>query len=385
MAERVFLHVGLPKTGTTYLQTLLWSNREQLRSQGLLLPGTGHRQHLWASAVVREDPKLSRRGRDAERAWRDLVDEIRSWPTTAVVTHEFFAGASAEQAAAAVADLGADEGTEVHVVVTARDTLSLVTARWQEYVKNGSTVAIDAYPAVQESNPHDEWGWATMDLADVLERWRSAVPIERIHVITLPAPNEPRETLWHRFAEVVGIDPASCDAHQTTQNESLGVVEVELLRRVNSHLVGFKAPVDRGDWIRGYLGQSKLVPRNGEKFWPSPQRVQELCARGNAIVDRVAADGYSVIGDLENLRPLSAVPPRRHPSSVTDAELADAAAAVIADMLRDVRRVTREKRALAAASDPWGLDGSGSADLSGGQVWSPRSVFSAIAARARGR
>jgi hypothetical protein len=36
--QRVFLHVGSPKTGTTYLQGVLWRNREALRRQGLLLP-----------------------------------------------------------------------------------------------------------------------------------------------------------------------------------------------------------------------------------------------------------------------------------------------------------------------------------------------------------
>ena len=33
MAARVFLHVGLPKTATTYLQTILWGNRELLEGR----------------------------------------------------------------------------------------------------------------------------------------------------------------------------------------------------------------------------------------------------------------------------------------------------------------------------------------------------------------
>ena len=40
MAERVYLHVGLPKTATTYLQTILWANREVLEEQGVRLPGS---------------------------------------------------------------------------------------------------------------------------------------------------------------------------------------------------------------------------------------------------------------------------------------------------------------------------------------------------------
>ena len=53
---RVFVHIGLPKTGTSYLQGVLWGQREQLRSAGLFVPGRERRDHLWSSMVVRDDP-----------------------------------------------------------------------------------------------------------------------------------------------------------------------------------------------------------------------------------------------------------------------------------------------------------------------------------------
>ena len=349
MAERVFFHIGLPKTGTTYLQTILWKNRDELRRQGVLLPGFGPRQHLWASGVVREEPDLTKRHPEAPKAWDVLVGEINAWDRTAVVSHEFFSAASAAQAERAIAAL---DGAEVHVVLTARDTLSLVTARWQEFVKNGSTVPIDEYPVSEETNPHDAWDWGSLDVADVLRRWSTVVPPQRVHVLTLPKPTEPRETLWLRFADLLGIDASRCDASGSEANESLGVVEVELLRRVNADLTGFTKPLDRGVWIRGYLAQGKLVPRKGEKFWPSPERVVELRDRGDRAVDEIAARGYDVVGDLEDLRTPADVPERRHPSSVTDAELVDAASATIAAMLTDVRQLTHERDRARRASAP---------------------------------
>lgn len=339
MARKVFFHVGLPKTGTTYLQTILWNNADELKRQGVLLPGFGPRQHLWASAAVREEPNIDRRHPRARQAWAELRDQVNAWPGTAVISHEFFAAAAQEQAAGAVGDLA---DAEVHVVVTARDTLGLVTARWQEFVKNGSTAPIDEYPAREETSPHDEWDWGTMDLADVLSRWGTGLPPERVHVLTLPKPTEPRETLWLRFAELLGIDPATCDASSSEQNESLGVVEVELLRRVNADLEGFARPVDRGQWIRGYLAQGKLVPRKGEKFWPSPARVEQLRERSDRVVAAVEERGYDVIGDIEDLRTPPDLPERRHPDTVTDAEMLAVASSTIAAMLSDVRRLTDE-------------------------------------------
>ncbi len=52
MADRVFLHIGVPKSGTTYLQAGLWQNREPLRDQGLLFPGRGPFDHNRASIAL---------------------------------------------------------------------------------------------------------------------------------------------------------------------------------------------------------------------------------------------------------------------------------------------------------------------------------------------
>src|SRR3954454_435518 len=97
MARRVYFHIGLPKTGTTYLQTLMWNNHDELARQGILLPGESSRQHLWASGAVREDPTLERRSPAAPLAWDRLTEEMTGWAGTAVVSHEFSAAASAEQ------------------------------------------------------------------------------------------------------------------------------------------------------------------------------------------------------------------------------------------------------------------------------------------------
>ena len=45
----MLLHIGLPKTGTTYLQQVVWGNRDRLESDGVFVPGFGHREHLWAA------------------------------------------------------------------------------------------------------------------------------------------------------------------------------------------------------------------------------------------------------------------------------------------------------------------------------------------------
>ncbi len=113
----------------------------------------------------------------------------------------------------------------------------------------------------------------------MVERWGSGLEPSRIHVLVLPAPDAPRETLLHQFCALVGIDPTDLATDQAREYRSLGVVEAELLRKISPHLTSFTPARDRGVWIRSYLAQGKLVPREGERFQPSDERIAELRAR----------------------------------------------------------------------------------------------------------
>jgi len=58
-SPRVFLHVGEPKTGTTFLQQVMWRNRSELAAQGVVLPGHHPQDHYRASQDLRGIPKLA--------------------------------------------------------------------------------------------------------------------------------------------------------------------------------------------------------------------------------------------------------------------------------------------------------------------------------------
>ena len=148
MTEKVYLHIGLPKTGTTFLQAALWANKSALGERGVLVPGRHHRRHLLASLDLREDPKLARRPGDVAHPWQDLVEEILAWDgPSAVVSHEFFAAASEAQVRRALESF---PDMELHVLITARDMVSLGLSRWQEWVKNGGRGGIDVYPGTDD-------------------------------------------------------------------------------------------------------------------------------------------------------------------------------------------------------------------------------------------
>ena len=343
MASRVFLHIGLPKTATTYLQTILWAHRDELAEQGLLVPGRERRDHYWASRLVREDPQFEHANARQRGAWDRIRAEVAEWSGTALVSHEFFAAASAAQAARMVEQLAP---AEVHLVVTGREPLGLFTASWQESVKNRDTRPIDEYSRVEADDSGGIWNWRTLDIRRVLERWSPAVARERVHVLPLPGPEAPRREIWDRFATLVGVDPHSVDLEQSFPNASMGVAEAETLRRVNAHLGDFNSAIDRGSYIRTFLADERLVPRGGAPFWPAPDRVEEARVRGRDAVDYIEQQGFDVVGELASLLVPDDLPERRTPDSVTDAEVAEVAVELVARMLHDVRDLRHERRDL---------------------------------------
>lgn len=333
MARRVFFHVATPKTGTTYLQSILWSNRKRLRGNGLLLPGRTRRDHWWGALVVREDPKIAEKPDAALGAWDRIVADCAGWDGDAVISNELYGPATAEQARRAVESLSA---AEVHLVVTARNPLAVLTAAWQEMLRyRGVTTPLADFDLTEPADPADTWRWANLDAAEVLARWGGTVPPDRVHVLPLPGPGQPRDELWRRFAGLVGAEPDDYDLGASFGNSSMGLVEAEVLRRVNEHLAGALTGQERAHWIRDYVCKEFLVPRGGEKPVPPARRIEECRARGEAAVAAVRDAGYHVVGDLDDLRvPAEVGAPSRQ---VTDAEVAQASTELVAWMLRSLR------------------------------------------------
>jgi hypothetical protein len=47
VTRKVILHVGTPKTGTSYLQHVLFKNKRLLGEHGILYPATGSTRTSW--------------------------------------------------------------------------------------------------------------------------------------------------------------------------------------------------------------------------------------------------------------------------------------------------------------------------------------------------
>lgn len=301
---RVVLHVGSPKTGTTFLQNVVWSQRDRALAQGLLLPLDRFDDHYLASLDLRG---LAGRPVHPPRAvgmWARTVDEVAAHGGTSLISHELFAAATAEQATRAVRDLE-DRGAEVHVVLTARDLVRQLTAEWQEHVKHRSTKTLgDFVDEVRSDAERRSWFWLVQDFAAVLERWGALLPRERVHVITVPPPGTPPGELWRRFAELLGLDADSFETELPRSNTSLGLEQAELLRQVNVAL-GDRLPIP-GPYplvVKNVLAHRILETYPGTRLALTEEDAAFAVEESRHVAGRLADLGVHVIGDLAELVP----------------------------------------------------------------------------------
>lgn len=306
MTRKVFVHIGAPKTGTTYVQDRLYLNRGELEEHGVSYP-VGLHEDMFAAALDLIDRGWGGQRDESKGQWNALMKRVRrSSADTIVLSHEILAAARHDQVERAINDLA---GFEVHVVYTARDLGRQIPAEWQEHIKHRGEVPFRRFLRKtrdsSQTNP-TRWFWRVQGLPDVLTRWGRHLPAARVHLITVPQAGAPHDLLWHRFCGVVGVDPAWAPVDSTRHNVSLGIAEVTLLRRLNERVNGGDGLESRDyrQLVRSILAHHTLAHREGAQRVTVPPRSYDwISATAEHWVEWVQGAGVDVVGDLDELRP----------------------------------------------------------------------------------
>ncbi|MGU3293911.1 sulfotransferase family protein [Williamsia sp. M5A3_1d] len=301
----VVIHVGLPKTGTTYLQDRLWRNRDTaMRVGGLLYPGVEISDHFHAAVHLQPERYLDWVDPAHADAWGRMVAQMRAWPGTSLVSHELFATATSEQVRRVLGDL---DFADVHVVATVRDLARQLPSVWQENVKNQHTSTLGEFIESLRHDPVDrqEPFWEFQDFERILRTWGDGLPAERIHLVTVPrSGSAPPASLWDRFTSVLGVDGAALDIPVPPSNAALAPAQVELLRRLNTHLQPDTVAWNRYEWAvkRHLVGDILFATpdRRGRTLTAAQSRWAS--ERSEAMITAVEDAGFDIVGDTGDLR-----------------------------------------------------------------------------------
>ncbi|KRF12437.1 hypothetical protein ASG90_15855 [Nocardioides sp. Soil797] len=336
-ARKVYLHVGAPKTGTTYVQDRLALNSRRLAERGVNLPN----RRLFADPnLFHFRAALDLLGQDwggppghADGAWPAMVKQVRRHSGTSIISHEILAPAPQEKISRVMNDL---QGAEIHIVYSARDLVRQMPAAWQESIKQGRKWTFDKFLAKAER--HSLWFMRAFDLPTVLGNWSANLVPEHVHVVTVPQPGATGESLWDRFCQVFGIDPQWAPLESERTNAGMGVAETELLRRLNRRLDrATRSTGAHEELLRSMLDRVDL--RNTRKVQLPPEHYAWARAETERWIEWIEGAGVHVVGSLDELRtgePPSDLAP--DPNRVRNKKITNAAVHALAAMTNEAAR-----------------------------------------------
>ncbi len=351
MSRVVYLHVGAPKTGTTYLQDRLALNRSALAQHDVHYPLGLHASQFRPALDLIDMPWGGQR-EDVRGEWESLMGRVRRHHGTVIVSHEILAGAKPAQVRRAMADL---EGSELHLVYSARDLARQIPAEWQEGVKHQRSRSFARFlTQVQDADRSRSkmWFWQVQGLPDVLGRWSVGLRPDHVHLVTVPQAGAPRDLLWQRYCQAFGIESSWAPDESEAVNVSIGAAEAALLRKLNRRLK--RAGLSSDDYrrlVRQIMVHETLAHRERMvKATLPPAAYPWATEVAEEWIDWVVGSGIDVVGDVQDLRP--AAPPEdakwENPDQPRRAQMVEAALdALVAVTLEAARRPDPEEQVTA--------------------------------------
>jgi hypothetical protein len=387
MTRRCYLHVGSPKTGTTYLQNVLWSSRSALLEQGLMLP-LRRIDHFFLTLQLRDrvDPELDppKAATVLERLGDAVTKERRRGaPRDLLLSHELLSVVTDDGIARLRQIL---EGYELHVVLTVRDLGRQLPSEWQQFVKTQHRGSFDRFLRRVAEHPEHRF-WLGQDFAAIAARWGAGLPTKQVHIVTVPGQGADG-SLLDRFCSVLRIDPATLttdvDAGTPRANPSLGYEQAELLRRVNKALGDRfdRRRAEYADVVKFWFAEQVLAGQDGLPLRLPKAHYAWCLERSEDQIARLEARDYDLVGNLQDLLP--AEPHVEGDLTASQRRLLEISLEAMADMLQqraEDRAQLRRLRphAIAAQAQQSG----GSPPESRAPRWAPRDLARRVAARAR--
>ena len=333
--RRVLVHVGAPKTGTSYVQDVLFLNRESLAGQGILYPADRFDEHFLAALDLMELHwgGLESAGRrclgPARRAGPGLAGHRDRLPRDP--RHRVAASRCAARSTRSA---------------TPRCTSCCRRATWsgrsppsgRRTSSTGATSAtatfLDKITDPARAGELASWFWGVQEVPDILDRWGSTLPPERVHLVTVPKPGAPRDLLWQRFSAVLGLDEVGPRAGPPTgrTRPSASPRPPWCAGSTPSVNNGVLADEDYREYVRELLAHRTLSQRSGSPRLGLPPDVRAWAVDlSESWIEELAKQGYDVVGSLDELRPDAVDQPFADPDEPVEADVADAAVRVDRD------------------------------------------------------
>ena len=308
------IHIGPPKTGTTYLQDAFRGNREAVSAQGVHYAGQSHRRVEGVQAVMGMAGPMSGKVPPIAR-WQALVDEINgAGDQRVLLSNERFSVATPTAIRSIVEELGPDR---VHIAVTLRPLGRILSSHWQQKVQSGLPIPFDEFLEQVLGDPDSDRSkslfWVGQRHDQLIARWAEVVGPRNVTVIALD--ERDHDMVLRVFEQLLGLESGTLVADGDRTNRSMTLAEIEIVSAFNEQFFaeGLSRPLHARvmhHGVRTNLGVATFIkarePGPDEQRIETPQWALDRAGEiADEMVDAITASGVRIVGDLENLRPVA--------------------------------------------------------------------------------
>jgi hypothetical protein len=301
---KLFIHIGGPKTATTAIQTALAENRDVLRRNAILYPGTEINQQFAMYPLSQIDGYENFASSDPE-PWKQIVEEVNNWDGDAILSGEALFLAPSEVVAEII---GSFNKSNVEILITARTAYEIVISHWQESVKAGDTISLHQFAHEVALGPKQAtWKsmtfWAIAFCSGPIQSWGSIAGID--NVIVQVVDTTKRDETLRLFEQIVGIPLGLLGISLNNPvNRSLTYPETELIRACNEILLSGAASNHLYSTVDYELILQILLskPCADDATTELPKNYYESIAPFvNAEVERILNSGARIVGNSSML------------------------------------------------------------------------------------
>lgn len=350
----ILLHIGPHKTGTTAIQTALLAVESELAAVGVLVPddSTVYRGVTALTGARRGDMEPGTV--PARDTWAGLDTWVRERPENRLaISSEWFDDCTTEM----ITMLRESWGDRIRVLITIRPLEKIFPSTWQQAIKTGAAYSYPEFLKPLLRGPEDPRTdrarrfWHRQDHAALVARWADVVGIENV-VVAVPDSHD-RGHLYRLTESLLGVTEGILVPSGVT-NRSLTVPEITAVRLMYQTVLPVESRQQQHRWLqRGavlHLVENRKPPKGEARLTTPAAAVARIREINQDVVQRLAASGVSVIGDLNQLVSKAPLPPED--PELESATIDPQIAALLVTGLQRIaaKNVTRLEERLAAVT-----------------------------------
>lgn len=283
--KKIFLHIGLPKTGTSYIQSIFESGREFFRRSGVYYPRSGSHplfhdtgQHLLAIALMIdrwEELQLQISIDDVQESWGQLETELQMVECKNIlISSEWFAfDVHHPDHLRKIKSFFCNY--DVYIVLVLRDIVDFVSSVYAQRVRDGFGGTVVDYIAL---------AWENLNWRTVGRRWANIFGED--HIVYLDYEDLRKHGLLKSFTTILFNEPLTPEPAPTDKvfsNFSLSPAATQMLREINNSNLREETKIETRDRVKDIYNEMRGKSTNGFLSPDAENILRRFCVWPEAI------------------------------------------------------------------------------------------------------